>query len=155
MKKISSGAITFHKKVFPIIWFGFLGVFVVVGLMGPARDGEWVLLLMPCIMAAFGYFIFKKLLWELVDEVYDCGDSLLVRNRGEEETIALRDIMNVSVSSYVNPPRITLRVAVPSRFGTEISFSPPVKFSLNPFAKNPVGEDLIVRVDQARRGRGG
>jgi hypothetical protein len=64
--------------------------------------------------------------------------------------------MNVSVTTMVNPPRITLRIANASGvgpLGSEVTFSPPRPFSLNPFAKIPVAEDLIVRVDRARSQR--
>ena len=36
-------------------------------------------------MMAFGFFIMKKLVFDLVDEVWDDGDTLLVKNRGQEE----------------------------------------------------------------------
>jgi hypothetical protein len=86
-----------------------------------------------------------------VDEVYDCGDSLLIRNRGKEERINLSNIINVNVSSNTNPRRITLRLDKPGRLGNEIAFSPESRgFNINPFAKNEIGEDLIVRVDRAR-----
>ena len=59
-------------------------------------------------MIGFGYFIMKKLVFDLVDEVWDDGDALVVKNRGQEERIALADIKNVSYSPFVNPPRVTL-----------------------------------------------
>jgi hypothetical protein len=49
----------------------------------------------------------------------------------------------------INPPRVTLTLRQPSIFGTEVSFSAPVRFI--PFAKSPLVEDLIRRVDAARR----
>ena len=154
MKLISSRMTGFHKRLFPAIWFGFIAFFVVTALTrGVARDGRWMVLLMPCLMAALGFFLMKKIVWDLVDEVYDCGDSLLVRNRGEEERIPLANIMNVSASTHMNPPRITLRLVHPGRLGAEVTFSPQSKLLFIPFAKNPVAEDLIVRVDQARRRR--
>ena len=104
-------------------------------------------------MAVFGYFIMKKLVWDLVDEVYDAGDYLLVKNRGNEAQVLLANIMNVSATTYMNPPRIVLRLREPSNFGSEIAFSPASRFTLNPFAKNLVAEDLIVRVDRARGNR--
>ena len=101
-------------------------------------------------MAVFGYFIMKKLVWDLVDEVYDSGDYLLVKNHGSEVRIDLTNIMNVSATTLVNPRRIVLRLREPGKFGAEIAFSPAARFTLNPFAKNPVAEDSIVRVDRAR-----
>lgn len=118
-------------------------------------DGEMgpIFILGPLAMMAFGYFLFRKLFWSLVDEVYDCGDSILVRNKGREERISLSNVINVSESSLTNPPRIELRLDKPGRFGNEIAFSPEVPWGINPFARSKVGEDLIVRVDQARRKR--
>lgn len=34
-------------------------------------------LVMSCFMAVFGLFLMRKLVWDLIDEVHDCGDSLL------------------------------------------------------------------------------
>src|SRR6185436_11382696 len=103
-------------------------------------------LVIPVVMSGIGLFVMRKLVWDLADEVFDGGDALLVRNRGEEELIPLANIMNVSVSTYINPPRIALRLVTPGKFGSEIAFSPVTGFRLNPFARNPVAEDLIVRV---------
>lgn len=151
-KRISSRRIFFVKKVFPVIWFGFLALFVAASVIGTGRTFV-PFLLAAAVMAVFGYFLMKNLVWDLADEVYDCGDFLLVRNRGEEDNVALSNIMNVSASLLLNPPRITLRLVHPGKFGKEIAFSPVRAFTLNPFAKDPVSEDLIARVDQARSKR--
>jgi hypothetical protein len=154
MKKISSGLTMFYKKVFPLIWFGFIAFFVAAVVIGGAvRADPLMFLVMPCVMAVFGFFLMKVLVWDLADEVFDCGDSLLIKKGGDEERFPLRNIMNVSTSVAVNPRRITLRLVRPGRFGPEVSFSPLSNISFVPFAKNPVAEDLIVRVDQARRER--
>ncbi|MBN8742076.1 MAG: hypothetical protein BGP24_17925 [Lysobacterales bacterium 69-70] len=151
MKKISSDSTWFYKKVFPAMWFGLLAAFFVVSVTGNGLStGGWKFLLMPCLMAIVGFFVMKNVVWDLVDEVHDCGDSLLVRNGSEEERIPLSNIINVNASTQTRPPRITLRLARPGRFGSQVAFSPPSKISFNPFALNPVAEDLIVRVDQAR-----
>ena len=151
--KISSGFTGFNKKIFPALWFGFLAFFLVTSALAGALEQELSFLVVPILMAVFGYFLMKKLVWDLVDEVYDCGDFLLVKNRDEEERIALSNIMNVNSSTYINPPRITLRLVNPGKFGSEVAFSPITGFKLNPFAKNAVAEDLIVRVYQARSKR--
>jgi hypothetical protein len=152
MKKISSGSTAFYKKVFPLVWFGFLGFFVVTTVTRDTlADGQWAFLIIPSLMAVFGFILMKKLVWDLVDEVHDGGDFLVVKNGDEEERIPLSNVMNVSASTNMNPPRITLRLVNPGKFGSEVSFSPASRISFNPFAKNPVAEDLIVRVDRARR----
>lgn len=92
----------------------------------------------------------KKLVWDLVDEVYDCGDYLLIKNGEDDIQVPLSEIINVSASVLVNPPRVTLRLAKPGKLGDEISFSPIKRFTLNPFARNEIVDNLIVRVDQAR-----
>ena len=153
MTKISSGYTAFIKKVFPVFWFGIVGLFLAIAFSTGGYHKDPMLLIVPCVLAVFGYFIFKKLVFDLVDEVYDCGDYLLIRNGGEEQHLALSNIMNVNTSTYTNPPRITLRLVNPGKFGTEVAFSPLRPFSLNPFTKNRVAEDLIVRVDKARSRR--
>ena len=158
MKKISSPSTAFYKKVFPALWFGFLGVFLTIAIVISINDGlrDVMFLVVPCLMAPFGYVLMKKLVWDLVDEVYDGGDFLVVRNRGKEYQVSLVDIVNVNSSMAVNPPRLTLKlrgVSAAGDLGSEFSFSPPKSFTLNPFAKNEVAEDLIVRVDKARARR--
>jgi hypothetical protein len=154
MKKISSGSTVFYKKLFPLAWFGFLVVFAGVGLSKGGDIGEaerWPFVAVPLFMAVFGFVLMRKLVWGLADEVHDGGDFLLIRKGGEEERVPLNNIMNVNASTNVNPPRITLRLVKPGKFGPEVSFALPARFSFNPFATHPIAEDLIVRVDRARR----
>jgi hypothetical protein len=105
----------------------------------------------PLVMMAFGFFIMKKLVFDLVDEVWDDGDTLLVKNRGQEERIVLSDIKNVNYSPYVNPPRVTLSLRRPTIFGEQISFGAPVR--LIPFTTSPAIDGLIDRIDAARQRR--
>ena len=155
-----SDSMFFMKRVFPAIWFGFLAIMVggagISAIARGASGADFVFFLIPVIIAIVGFGLMRRLVWDLVDEVYDHGDYLLVRNRGDETRIELADIMNVSVSTMMNPPRITLRLRQPTRLGTEVSFAPARSFRWHPFgaARNEVGEDLIVRVDRARSQRG-
>ncbi len=151
MRRISSKTTFLHKRIFPVVWFGLLAVFIVVALIAGLGDRRQslIFLLVPIFMAAFGYVIMKKLVFDLVDEVWDDGTSLLIRNGGREDRIALPNIMNVSYSPLINPQRVTLMLRKPSIFGTEVTFIAPVRFT--PFAKSPVIEDLIRRVDATRK----
>lgn len=155
MKKISSDYTWLHKRLFPWVWFGFLGFFLLVAMVSGGLQESVVWAVGPILMGVFGFFMFRAFVWDLMDEVHDCTDFLLVRNRGDDEHIVLSDIMNVSMSTHMNPARITLRLVRPSKFGSEIAFSPAADFTLNPFAKNAIAEDLIVRVDAARSRRRG
>lgn len=150
MKKLTSRATFFQKKVFPVIWFGMLGLFVCGALVtGIAERGPGVLfVLVPVSMAAIGYFIMKKFLFDLIDEVYDEGETLLFRERDKEVTVSLKDIKNVSYSPMTNPPRVTVSIRYMTELGDELSFSPPASFI--PFRKNKDIEELIDRIDRAR-----
>jgi hypothetical protein len=153
MRRISSSATFFYKRIFPAIWFGFLLIFMAASGFGGMRSGGFPLvpfLLVPALMIVFGYFMMKKLVFDLVDEVLDAGDALLIRNGTEQEQVPLSDIMNVSYSQFVNPPRVTLSLRNPGVFGTKVSFCAPIRFV--PFSTSPVIDELIERID-AKRGR--
>ena len=151
MTKISSGATFYYKRIFPVLWFGFIAVFIVTALMSGTTAQDMMLLIVPVFLIVVGYVVMRLLIWDLVDDVFDCGDALLIRNRGEEERVALSNIMNVGSTTFMNPPRVTLRLVNAGKWGQEVSFVPAPAFRLNPFARNRVVEDLIVRVDRARR----
>ncbi len=130
-------------------------MFIGVSLFsGAARNAASLapVLIVPALMIAFGYFIMKKLVFDLVDEVWDDGNSLVVKNRGQQQRVALSDIKNVNYSPFVNPPRVTLALRRPTVFGDQITFGAPV--TLVPFSTSPVIADLIERVDLARRTHG-
>jgi hypothetical protein len=148
-----SGATFFLKRIFPAIWFGFLALFVVMAFAADRHENKDSLsfLLMPLIMAVFGVFLFRKLVWDLVDDVSLTGDALIVRKGGIEERIRLADILNVSVTQMTNPTRISLRLRKKCWLGDEIVFMPKSEFRFNPFARNPTGEKLILLVDRARQ----
>ncbi len=147
MKKIS-GSTFYFKKVFPSIWFGFLVFFLFVSLASGAAEESIMFLAVPVLMAVFGFFFFKKLLWDLADEVYDEGESLLFRRGGKEQRVQLQDIINISYSQMNSPKRVVLQVRTEGAIGKELAFNPPTRS--NPFSKNPIITELIERVDRAR-----
>jgi hypothetical protein len=153
MRRISSRMTLFYERVFPAIWFGFLILFIAIPLVSSAGRNAPPLpfFIWPVVMMIFGYFIMKKLVFDLVDEVWDDGDSLLIKNRGEQQRLALSDIKNVSYSPYMNPPRVTLSLRRPTVFGDEITFNAPMR--IVPFSKSPMVADLIDRIDLARQKR--
>ena len=153
MTRISSGLTIVNKKVFPAFWFGFLAMFVVVSLATGAAAQDIMFIVVPVVLALVSYVLMKKLVWDLADEVYDCGDFLLVRNRGDEDRIVLASIMNVSPSTFTSPPRLTLRLESPGKWGTEVAFLPLVRFTPNRSGRNAIAQDLIVRADRARTNR--
>ena len=149
MTRISSKQTFFMKRVFPFAFLVLLAIPAALGFV--VKPPQPQLFIMPLVTLPVLYIVMRKLVWDLVDEVYDGGDYLLVRNAGREERIPLSNIMNVSSTLMVNPPRVTLRLVTPGRFGKEITFSPARPRTLNPFARNAVADELIERVYKARR----
>src|SRR5579863_5985732 len=151
MRRISSKWTFFYKRVFPIIWFGFLVLFVAGTVFAGRHSNQSSIvpfLIVPIIMVGVGYFMMKKLVFDLVDEVWDDGDALIVMNGDQKERVPFADIKNVTYSPFINPPRVTLSLRRPTIFGDQITFSAPVR--LVPFSTSPVINDLIERVDRAR-----
>jgi hypothetical protein len=134
-----------------MFWFGFLAFFVVMILFTKDSEGgpPLFVLIVPVFMGVFGFFLMKKMVWDLADQVTDAGDSLIIRFGNEQEQIPLSNIINVSYSYMMSPPRVTLTLRASGRFGNEVSFSPPQSFV--PFAKSSVITSLIQRVEAARR----
>jgi hypothetical protein len=152
-RRVSSRNTFFLKRVFPVLWFALVALSVVATLAG-ARAGKPVpppVFIVPLLLFVIGYFVLRRLVLDLADEVFDEGDALRVRFGSDEERIALADITNVGYTQFVNPPRITLTLRHPCRFGKEVSFSPPSSF-FSPFVRNPYASELIERVQAAREG---
>ena len=139
MVRISSRTTFFYKRIFPIAWFGLLLLILAFGLVDALqweRFPRLPFLILPALMMAFGYFIMKKLVFDLVDKVMDDGDALVIINGDREARVALSDITNVSYSPLVNPARVTLSLRRPTIFGDRVTFSAPVR--LVPFSTSPV-----------------
>jgi hypothetical protein len=154
MRRISSKWTFFYKSVFPILWFGFIILFLIIALFVPTRSGHSPpipTLIVPIIMFGVGFFLMKKFVFDLADEVWEDSDVLVVKNRGQEQRIALSDIKNVSYSPMMSPPRVVLSLRRPTVLGEQIAFCAPVRFV--PFATSPIIDDLIDRIDAARQGR--
>jgi hypothetical protein len=144
----------FYKRVFPIFWFGFLTLFMIGPTAVAWSSGQApqpMFFIMPIIMMVVGYAIMKKMVFNLVDQVFDVGDALLVKNGSQQEQIPLADITNISYVQMMNPPQVTLSLRQPTSFGDKVTFCAPTRFI--PFATSPVIDDLIKRVDAARNRR--
>jgi len=152
MKKIS-GSTFLHKKIVPAFFFVFLAFFVMVPLLSGEDDvPHIVIIVFPLIMAIFVYKLFKNMVWDLVDEVYDNGEELVFRNGSKEQRVPLRDIINVSYSRMSSPERVEVLVRNGGPLGRELVFTPQhaSQSMWNPFARSPIVDDLIKRVDRAR-----
>jgi hypothetical protein len=153
MKRISSRSTFFYKRVFPLLWFGFIGVsvFSVLRHQPVVRAPPIPFLIVPVLMTVIGYVLFRKLLFDLVDEVWDDQDALIIKNAGVEERVSLENIINIGFSTMTNPERVTLTLRDPGRLGNEITFIPPRRFLT--LSRSPIVNELIERVDVARRAK--
>ncbi|WP_158880480.1 hypothetical protein [Rhodanobacter sp. L36] len=158
MRRLSSLSTFFYKRVFPFLWFGFLLIFFAIAFWGTQHarvpvDPQQMLpmLAMPLLMGAVGYFIFRKLIADLVDEVWLDGDMLVVKNRGEQRRVSLTDVMNINATTMSNPRRITVMLRTDTRYGRSFSFIPasPRGF-MSVFQPDPIAAELIERVDALR-----
>jgi hypothetical protein len=150
---ISSPRTRYFKHTLPKLYFGFAAFFLLISLIllastRDSRAGPFVIL--PIILGAFGYYIFKRFVFDLADEVYDEGDALVVKNQGREERIPLANIINVTDSVATNPPRITLTLRSPGSFGRDVTFSPPRHGFFAGARRNPIALELIDRIDAVR-----
>lgn len=148
MQKLSSPLTRLYKQLFPPLWFGGL---LLSALFGNQRQGGMHLVTL-LLLAGIGYVVYRYLIFDLMDEVWLEGDWLLVKNRGEQSRVPLRDVMNVHSSAIASPRRITVLLRTPSLLGGRVSFMPNSPGSQFPtFRSDPVAAALIQRVDALRR----
>ena len=153
-KRISSGSTFFYKRLFPVFWFGGLGLFLLIGLFGmrsvPGLPLPFVF--MPPLIMVVGYLVIRLLLKDLMDEVWDNGSELLVVNEGHVEHVPLSGIVNIDYSGLTNPKRTTLRLRQAGRWGDKLSFIPVRgRRYLFGLMGNETIDDLIRRVDAMRQ----
>lgn len=154
MNKISAK----YQLFFPLVWFALSAFYVVKAIMEGKDPMHIVGICIAGVVIFILMMILRKFLMKLVpgyrvDEVYDCGDFLLIKHRGEEDRVALSNIMNVKAWTTMFPPVVTLQLVNPGKFDAVISFVPRAPFTISPFVTYPIVEDLTVRVDRARSKR--
>ena len=151
MQRISSGSTFFYKRIFPVVWFVVVATFAAImfAVPGAKLTVPFPGLIAPIVLGVVGFVVMKKFIFDLVDEVWDAGDTLLIKWKNEEDHIPFAEIVNISYSAFTNPRRATLTLRHPGRFGKEITFCPKAKANFS--AKNPIIDDLIERVDRARQ----
>lgn len=159
MQRLSSAKTVFYKRIFPIVWFGFIAFYLAFSwwawLHPQAVDGppiDPMFLLMPLVMAGMGFVVFRWLMFDLMDEVWLDSAGLLFKNRHDTCRVPLADVINVNATIMTNPRRVTVMTRTETRFGSSLSFAPASpRGLLGAFKLDPVALDLIKRVDAARQ----
>jgi len=70
MDRLSSNATFFHKRIVPVLWFGFLILFIVVPLVVGLSSGRYPqppLFIIPVVLLIFGFALMRKLVFDLVE----------------------------------------------------------------------------------------
>jgi hypothetical protein len=139
----------FNKALFAILWSGMLGYAAIRYLPDQFGTLSWMMLAPIGVLGCIGALSMKHL-WRIVDAVYDCGDTLIVRRAGREDTISLSNIRNVVWHGNSRLRFITLQLESASRFGAEIMFVPSTPLYLDLHTEHPIAVDLARRATAAR-----
>lgn len=150
MQRLSSRSTFFTKRFFPIMWFGVLGCILVAafGFSIPRGRAHLEFLALLLTVGVGGLVLMRRLLFDLVDEVWDDGDALIVKSGRFEDRIALSNIECLNINSMSHPPRVMLQLRTPCLLGASITFTPLEEYF--PFATHPVATGLISRIEQSR-----
>ena len=140
MRKVSASA-SYLRNVFPILWFGGF-LFVSMNIFGDptlSNDGGYAAI----AVAIIGCVLSRMLALKLMDEVYDDGDSLLVRRNGQEQRIYLYQVKKIST----NNAWISLKTTSEGKIGNKASFVLTPR--LFHFTKHPYYIELKKRIGSA------
>lgn len=152
MRRISSSMTVWHKRIFPVIWFGLLGVYLFFALRH--RPLPIVPLAIAPALMLFGFFVMRAYVWDLADEVLDDGDRLMIRKGALQQTLLLRDVAEVRITRNSDPTRLTLVLAAPGVLGDKIVFVPAfAAASLVPFSRHPLAKELEDRIAMLKKNR--
>jgi hypothetical protein len=142
---------SFYKRGIPVLWNGAILMFAIIIIKNGIAQNQigqiGFMLFVTAMLAFIGFIVMKYYIFDLVDEVWDLGDSLLVKNHGHEETVPIRDIAHVSYNGVVNPPQVTvvLRRSI-GNLGRQFVFTPP--FRIMPYSMPPIAMDLLDRIER-------
>ncbi|HTE40679.1 MAG TPA: hypothetical protein VK629_07610 [Steroidobacteraceae bacterium] len=154
MTKISADHMEFNKAFAPVSFLGLSAILaVVVSTKTPLTQGQWILMLLPILVAGVGMFITKQFVWQLMDEMYDCGDHLLAKRGSEQRVIPLAHILSVSKSKG---RYIELLLTSTGTFGRQVTFAARRTSAdrvIHPFGRSPIYKDLVDRVAAAKANR--
>jgi hypothetical protein len=143
-----------YKHLFPLSGFVVLSILVlaiaIFEILLPSSEIDWVYvistLFVGLAISSFWFVIHKKLTWDVADEVWDCGDDLLIPRNGVEERIPFTRISYGKGISSCYPPIVTLTFDKPTIFARQIRFYPISPLGFIPLRKETVSKDLINRI---------
>lgn len=153
-ERISSDWTVFYKHIFLPFWYCLAALMLVllISVREKSPRVPLIAIVVPIVAMTLGYFLFRKLLTDLTDEVWDNGDELIVVNDGHVEHLPFANVINVSYSGLTNPKRVTLNLRKAGRWGERIVFVPAISLAwfISP-TRSSLVDDLIRRADEARQ----
>jgi len=132
----------------------FVLLLMIVGEFLQMRAGRESLLALSLLAGTLVIYILicRIFVWSLVEEVFDAGDHLVIRNGKSSLQISLTDIDEVIDKALARPPRVIVRLSTPSVMGTALAFVPMDAESGVNF-RGSIARDLRLRVEAAKAGK--
>lgn len=161
MRRLSSKSTWFYKRVFPLLWFGFILVFLGVSLQVEYRTAgvdalspESILVLVGLLIAGVGLVAFRHLIFDRVDKGWlagagSDGDFLVVKNRARKRRTAPSDVITIHSTTHANPRRNTVMLRAGAHYNSDMPASP--RGFLSAFNPGRIASEPINRVDAARQ----
>ena len=144
MRRISSTWTWWHKKAFPVVWLGSLGLFSLPWIHGVLQhQNPATPLLIPLGLAAFGTVMWTWLVFPLVDEVWIENNDIVVLNRGREGRFPITNIVDIDSHLNCNPRQVVLTLKEPCLYGRKIVFATPFRWWDR--SQPPIVEELFRR----------
>lgn len=148
--RLSSRLTRWYKQLFPLFCLGLPLIWLTAffwGVRGGVVEGgpqvEAMGLGVAGFAAGLGALLWQKFSLSPVDEVWLEGATLLVRKKGVEARIPLRNIVKMTPSRLLNPKRLTITLREASPLGQSIVFILPGQKS------QPELETFVERLNQA------
>ena len=153
MKKISRDESFFWRKVDPKISFVFLGfIFLVqIGLFivqGRTKENVYGLIIAASLITA--ELLYRKIfVFDIIDEVFEDGESLVFRQRGKTARVLFSEIEKIHYETLWRPQKVTVTVSRKTELGRVLRFYPPRVGWLYEYDQDV--KALIDRIDEAKR----
>lgn len=139
----------------PLVWFGFIAFFDVMWMIN-SRGSLGSAIGIPLLVSGIGIAAFVmagRQTADACDEIWLDGDSLIVKNGGEESRVALRDV--VDVSSYIFKSGLQIRLALrngAAGLGDSISFfAGGARGPFGPVSSHSILAMLKQHIDEAQQ----
>jgi hypothetical protein len=139
-------------KVFDVVWLSFMTVWTFVAVVASIMSHLALGVIAVGAGAFFWAIGFHSLRgdWRLADEVFDAGDTLLVRKGSAEARIAFSDIRSIDERKFTRSPRVLLNMIQPNLMGSQISFIPRNSFRTSLGLEQSIADSLRARVSSSK-----